>query len=574
MRSSLKLFLAAILVAAPLCAQQQHYQRQPGIDVLHYRFGVVLSDATDEIVGETTVIVRFTRDGLTTFFLDLATPANGKGMTVTAVSADSTPVRYTHADNRLHIPLSRPSKAGEERQFTIRYHGVPADGLRYGKNKYNERAWFAWNWPDHGHEWLPSIDHPSDKATSEFIVTAPDKYSVVANGLLQSEVSLGDGRRVTHWKQSVPIAMWLNAIGVEQFAVHHGGMAQGVELQAWVAHQEAESAPSFDIAARQAIDFFSENIGPYPYEKLANVTAPFGGGAMEHASEVYYGDGGTREGVPVDATSAPAGGGGRGAAGGGRAGAGGGGRGGRGGGPRGASSHEIAHQWFGDSVTEDEWDDVWLSEGFATYFANLFTEHFRGRDAFVDALERGRVGAFRAERQQKTAVVHQNAKATGPDLTQVQYQKGGWVLHVLRGQVGTENFWKGIQLYYRRFRDMNATTDDLRHAMEEVSGQDLRWFFTQWLTRVDAPVLDGTWSYDAGARKIVVELAQTQPGEAYRMPMEIGVASDSTGAPMQVEKIEMNQKTQRFEIAADRAPKSVALDPNVWMLMEATFGKR
>jgi aminopeptidase N len=240
----------------------------------------------------------------------------------------------------------------------------------------------------------------------------------------------------------------------------------------------------------------------------------------------------------------------------------------------GVISHEIAHQWFGDAVTESEWDDVWLSEGFATYFADLFTEHFGGREEFVKALERGRTGAFRAERQQKAAVVHQNAKGTGPDLTQLQYAKGGWILHVLRGQVGTDNFWKGIQLYYRRFRDSNATTDDLRRAMEEASGQDLKWFFDQWLTRVDAPVIDGSWSYDATAKKIIVELAQTQPGQPYRMPMEVGVTADSAGAVMQVGKIEMTRMTQRFEIPAEREPRDVALDPNVWMLMEAKFVKR
>jgi aminopeptidase N len=145
---------------------------------------------------------------------------------------------------------------------------------------------------------------------------------------------------------------------------------------------------------------------------------------------------------------------------------------------------------------------------------------------------------------------------------------------VLRGQVGTDNFWKGIQTYYKRYRDGSATTDDLRHAMEETSGQDLKWFFDQWLTRVDAPVIDGGWSYDANAKKIIVDLAQTQPGQPYRMPMEIGVTADSAGAPVQIEKIEMTRTTQRFEIPADRAPRDVALDPNVWMLMEAKFVKR
>ena len=538
MRSPFRTLLALTLIGAPLAAQQPHYLRQPDVDVQHYSFGVTLSDSTDEVVGETTVTIWFTRAGVAQFFLDLASAANGKGMSVTSVTSDGAALRYTHADNRLNITLATPTRAPEVRQVTVRYHGVASGGLTIGTNRYKERFFSSRNWPDKAHLWLPTIDHPSDKATAEFIVTAPQKYSVVSNGLLQEVVTLGDGRKTTHWKQSVPISVWLNNIGVEQFAVHHAGLVKGVELSSWVAHQDSGKFAALDVPGRQSVEFFSENVGPYSYEKLANVAIGGGGGGMEHASAIFYGEN------VVDRNSA------------------------------GVVSHEIAHQWFGDAVTEDEWDDVWLSEGFATYFANLFTEHFGGREAFVDAMVKGRVGAFRAERQQKKPVVHPNAKGTGPDLTQVQYAKGGWVLHVLRGQVGTDNFWKGIQLYYARFQNRNATTDDLRHAMEEASGQDLRWFFTQWLTRVDAPVLEGSWTYDAGAKKIIVDLAQTQPGDPYRMPMEIGVAPDSAGAPVRIEKIELNTMKQRFEIAADRAPKDVTLDPNVWMLMEAKFAKR
>ena len=536
------------------------YPRQPGVKVEHYAFALELTDANDEIRGESTVTIRFTKDGLTSFFLDLATPSNGKGMTVSRVVSDSAALRYSHADNRLTITLPRPSKAFELRRFTVRYHGVPVDGLRAGVNKYNERCFFSWNWPDKAREWLPMIDHPSAKATSEFIVTAPDKYSVVANGLLQSEVSLGDGRKRTHWKQSVPIASWLNAIGVEQFAVHHAGFVKGVELQTWVAHQELDAGIArFETIAQRALEFYSDRIGPYSYEKLANVTAPFNGGATEHASVIFYGDGGVRSGAaPPAAPTAPAGGGrGRGGAGQGAAPV---------PGSGGTIAHEIAHQWFGNAVTEGDWDDAWLSEGFATYFAALYDEHYVGHDAFIRSMQ-GIFARARAAQQTEKPLVHENISDLRGVIPQLVYQKGGSVLHVLRGQVGTDAFWKSIREYYRRHQNGLASSLDLQRAFEETSGQDLGWFFTQWLHWPTVPALEGTWWWDEAGKKVILQIAQTQKGNAYRLPLEVGLVADGAAVP-KLEKIELTRTSQRFELAADRAPSDVVLDPNTWMLME------
>lgn len=540
MRAFTLLLFGFALSATPLAATDT-YPRQQGVDVQHYRFTLALNDSTDEIAGETTVTVRFTKTGLTSFFLDLATTANGKGMMVTGVTSDSAPLRYTHTDNHLTIALPTATRTGELRRFTILYHGIPASGLYIGLNRYKERAFFSWNWPDKARQWLPMIDHPSDKATSEFVITAPARYAVVANGLLQEEALLGDGRKLTHWKQSVPIASWLNAIGVEQFAVHHAGIVKGVELQTWVAHQDRDKGiTTFEEPARQAMEFYSEHIGPYSYEKLANVSAAFGGGGTEHASAIFYGEK-VVSSVPATAIVA----------------------------------HEVAHQWFGDSVTESDWDDAWLSEGFATYFTLLFTEHYSGRDAFVAGLVRARATALGAEKRLNEPVVHRNISDLHGVIPPLVYQKGGWVLHMLRAQLGTDTFWKGIREYYARYRNSNASTDDLRRVMEEVSGQKLDWFFDQWLNRNMSPSLDGRWSYDTAAKKISIDLAQTQAGAAYRLPLEIGIVGDSAGVAPQITKVEMTALKQHFDIPADRAPKDVVLDPNTWVLMNPpSFVKR
>jgi aminopeptidase N len=533
--------MRALLAGLALAVSIVHadtYPRQPGVDIQHYIFRVTLGGTGGEIAGETTVRVRFVKEGVTQFALDLASAANGKGMTVEQVTTGGTALTYTHASDRLSITLPTAPKAGEIREFTVKYHGIPAGGLKTLKNKYGEPCFFSANWPDLAHQWLPTIDHPYDKATSEFVVTAPSQYQVVANGLLQEEIDLGDGRRVTHWKQSVPIATWLNNIGVAQFSSRHFGMAAGVPLQTWVYHQDHDAGiTTFEKPTRQAIEFYNDSIGPYPYEKLAAVESAGNGGGMEHASEIFYGESSVN-GQPAFRLVA----------------------------------HETAHQWFGDSVTEKDWDDVWLSEGFATYFALLTSEHYEGRDVFVTGLKSSRDRIFVTEKRMPGVAVVQEKPWKGIP-NGIVYQKGGWTLHVLRGQVGTVKFWAGIREYYRQFRDGNASTDDFRKVMEGVSGQDLGWFFKQWMYRAGSPVVDGGWKYNTAARKIEISLTQKQEGDVYRLPMEVGIVAPGRGAA-RTEKIEMTGKQQDFAIAAETEPSSVELDPNTWMLMEAHFGKK
>ncbi|MBZ5619305.1 MAG: M1 family metallopeptidase [Acidobacteriia bacterium] len=538
------LFLGMTLSMPPAFADT--YPRQPGVDAQHYIFRLTLRDDTDEISGEATAVLLFVKEGVTQFALDLASPVNGKGMNVSEVtSGGGSPVLHSHTGDRLVISPAIPPKAGERRQFTVRYHGVPnsftpAAGLRIGTNKFGERTFFSLNWPDRARQWLPIIDHPYDKATSEFWITAPAKYQVVANGLLEEETDLGDGNRLTHWKQSVPIASWLNAIGVAQFASRHFGTAAGVPLETWVFHQDRDPGiVTFEVPTRQAIEFYSDHVGRYPYEKLAAVEAAGLGGGTEHASAIFYGQ--------ASVTNRPA---------------------------TGLVAHEIAHQWFGDSITEKDWDDVWLSEGFATYFTLLSTEQYEGRDAFVAGLKRSRDRVLAIEKQNPgMAVLHNNLSDMSKVLNQIVYQKGAWVLHMLRAEIGTEKFWAGIRDYYRRYRDSSASTADFRAVMEEDSGMDLGWLFDQWLRRPGSPVVEGTWRYNPGSQKVEVDLAQTQPGDAYRLPLEVGVSVDGARQP-KIEKLVLAEKRRRFEIAAGKEPEAVVLDPNTWVLMTAKFDKR
>ncbi len=507
------------------------YPRQPGLDALHYVFRLRLTDTSNEIAGQATVTFRIVREGVAEAYLDLASPSNGKGMTVSSVTVAGNVTQHEHRANRLRIPLG-DAKAGSDVVIAIAYRGVPAAGLRIGENIHGERTAFSENWPDNARQWLPMIDHPYDKATGEFIVTAPAHYQIVANGVLIEEVDLPANERRTHWRQSVPIASWLYALGMARFSVHHYAVVRGVPQQVWAFPQDSDrSRELLEFTGRRAFEYFSDWVGPYAYEKLGHVQAAGLSGGTEHATAIFYGDKGIASGrAPV--------------------------------------VHEVAHQWWGNAVTERDWDDVWLSEGFATYFTHLYTEQFSGRDAFVRAL-RNDINTI-AEAQLKSPeqpVIHRNISDMRGVLNRFVYQKGGWVLHMLRGLLGTDRFWEGIRAYYRRYRDLNASTDDFRQVMEQVAGTDLRWFFDQWLERPGMPKLSGTWQYDSEGRQIHLQLQQTQAGEPYRLPIEIGVI---TGAnPPSVHRIELTGASGRFTIPASVRPSSLSIDPNTWLLLEA-----
>lgn len=517
------------------------YPRQTGVDAIHYVFRLALGDTSDEITGEATITVKFLLDKVGDVQLDLVSPSAGKGMTVASVrrggitdtpgpAADA--LVFSHTNNRLRLVLPAASKAGQEFTFTVRYRGIPAAGLLHGGNIHGERTIFAQNWPNHIRHWLPMIDHPYDKATGELIVTAPNHYQVVSNGLLVEETDLPDGLRRTHWRQSVPIASWLYTLGVARFNAHHAGTVQGVPLQTWVFPQDRDMGIRlFDDLSRRTMNFFVTQIGPYPYEKLAHVQATGFSGGTEYATAIFYGEKGVNAG-------------------------------------RGPVVHEIAHQWWGNSVTAHDWDDVWLSEGFATYFTLLFTEHDEGRDAFVDGLKRSRAQILQLEQKlPNTPVIHRNLSDMSKVLNNLVYQKGGWVLHMLRAEVGTEVFWKAIRDYYRRYRDQNASTAKLRAIFERMSGKPLDWFFTQWLNRPGVPEIDGSWRYDAARQQVEITLTQSQAPDAYRLTVEVGIVT-APGAPPRVERLAMNGRQATLAVRADHRPTEVVIDPGTWSLID------
>jgi len=587
--------LAMALSGASPRALADHFPRQPGIKILHYGFEVTLNDASDDLSVKDTIDFELQADGVQTLDLNLcnliaeprqedrlnpclqqaprrpgagapgaaAAPAPtsvGRGMTVTAVEANGKALSYEHKNDVLRIQLPA-AHAGDKLKITISYHGIPATGLNIGRNQYGDRGWFTDNWPNKARNWLATIDHISVKAPKTISVTAPSSYQVLSNGKMTEQTDLPGGMRRTTWNEALPIPPWQYSLAVAQYAVKYFGSAEGTEFSTWVFPQNADAGfNALDPHTASIFEFYSDHIGPFMYEKLAQLDATFAGGATEPATTIFYYNG-----------------------------------------AYGAESHEMAHQWFGDAVTESDWDDVWLAEGFATYFALLYTEHQDGRDAFLAGVKRARDSAVNYELAHPAdTVVHANLENDSnvfSNSAQI-YQGGAMVLHTLRGVLGDDNFWAGIRLYYSRFRNLSATSDDLRHAMEDACAEsatcapenrDLRWFFHEWLNRGGILKVSGTWHYDAAARQLEVTVKQTQDQGLFHMPIEIGVVTAPAppaapiaggagrrpgGAPAPKPRrfITLDKAETTMTIPLDEAPTDVQLDPGLWVpLMQATF---
>ncbi len=534
--------LFSVIIVLPAFAD--HYPRNPKIDIQHYTFKITLSDSTNVIIGKTGVEVKFKTNGLEKFALDLVekdSPSSETGMTVHSITVNGQEVKYQQANNRLIIHLNSPSKKDEIRTYEISYSGIPADGLIISKNKYGQRTFFGDNWPNRAHYWLPVIDHPYDKATCDFIVTAPAKYQVIANGSLVEETDLKNGLKLTHWKESEPLPTKVMVIGVARFAVQYLKKFDCIPIETWVYPQDREKGFYDFEPAEKIIRLFTKLIGPFPYEKLADVESKTIYGGMENASNIFYSEqeitGTRRSEVTI--------------------------------------AHEIAHQWFGDAVSEESWDQIWLSEGFATFFQNYFTGYEFGQDSLISALKKERRLVIEYDSINPNSPVVDNSIINLKDLLNINsYQKGAWVLRMLRHVLGDKIFWEGIRLYYKTYRNGNALTKNFEQVMEKVSGKNLSWFFNEWLYKPGLPYLEGKWNYNREKKILTLRLDQVQTyNNIFTMPLDVAVYYHGKSKP-EIERININKKDNIFNLKVNGTPDKVVLDPGIWFLMKAELEKQ
>lgn len=539
----------AFVVHAQLPPNTARYT-QPGVDVLNYNFALTLSDSTNQIQGETTI--RFTRaDDRQSVWFDLIEARNDSaqtGMRVREVRLpDGKTVPFSHRNDRVFVNL--PPAPGQPTEIIIRYEGTPARGLIISRNKFNERTFFGDNWPNNARNWIPVVDHPSDKATCSFTVNAPATYRVIANGKLldESPVPTTPGttpRKRTRWQENTPIPTKVMVIGAARFVVEDVGAVSGVPVQSWLYPNDSQKGFIDYRPAKEILQYFIDRIGPYSYEKLANVQSTTVFGGMENASCIFY-----NEKVIVGKKDSDV---------------------------EALLAHEIAHQWFGNSATETDWSQLWLSEGFATYFSALYLEHAYGRDTLNAVLNQNKGQIFRyTALKPKGTVVDSITTNLNDLLNPFSYQKGGWVLHMLRHEIGDEAFWKGVRTYYATYRNANARTSDLQAVMENASGKKLGQFFGQWLNQPGYPELVWGSRYDAAKRALVIDVRQAQrTGTIFTIPLTFSIRGTNGRELLRTGKLTMTEQGQTFTVPLASKPGSVVIDPDNTVLMRAVSTDR
>lgn len=522
---------------------------QSNIDVLHYKFEINLNDKNDTIYGQTEITVASSKEIHNVTFDLTNLSANGKGMKVDSIKSrnlkghwnvllSENPV-FVRNDDVIKLDYSKKGYVEDTAYFndviTIYYHGIPDDGLIISKNKFGDRTFFADNWPDRAHHWIPCVDNPADKASFEFIVTAPSQFQVISNGEKVEEKILDENRKLTHWKEDAPLSTKIMVIGVAKFAVKEfSDSPAGVPISAWVYPKDSTQGFKNYSVAPDIIKFYSSYIGPYPFNKLANVQSTTIYGGMENASAIFYNE--------ISASSIF--------------------------GAESLLAHEIAHQWFGDMVSEKKFAHLWLSEGFATYFAHLYTEKKYGRDSMENEMKDDREQVIDFSRRSQNPVVD-SVSSFRRLLNPNSYQKGSWILHMLRRQMGDSVFHTIIKTFYEQYKGKNADTKDFEIMAEEVSGKKLDTFFHQWLYTAAIPHLHISWFYSEENKMIHVTVEQKQEGAPFNFPLEIAF-KNKTG-DTQIKKLNINRSKETFSFPATIKPLVLEADPNISLLFSGSI---
>jgi aminopeptidase N len=498
-----------------------------------------------KVLGEVTHTLSALRDGLKHLDFDCA------DLTVSSARVNGKDATFELRDGKLLVNLAQPAKAGEKFEVQIRYEGNPTAGLYFvlpdkGDPNQPKEIWTQGEAED-THHYIPIYDYPNDRTTTEMILTVPGDWLTVSNGKLLSVQDAAGGMKTWTWRQSLPISTYLISFVAGEYKEKKDTW-RNIPLTYNVPRGMEDTFDSTFSRTKQMLDFFSERFGvPYPWDQYAQTAVDdFVVGGMENVSATTLT---ARDMVHADLASE-------------RAEA-----------ADGLLSHELTHQWFGDLVTCKDWTNTWLNEGFATFGATLWEEHQYGADAAAYRYWRDR-NSWTLSRELFTIPILTRDINDSIEYVGNVYDKAGWVVHMLREQLGDEAFFRALKHYLETYRLQNVVTADLVKAVEDSTGTNVDQFFEQWIYGAGAPRFSVTSSYDAAAKKVSLDVKQTQKveGRVGLFHVRIDVAI-TTANGEKVFPIEVSKADEVFSFSVDGPPLLVLFDKGGKILKSLDFQK-
>lgn len=484
---------------------------------------------------------------------------------VSAVSRNGTATAFNRHDDVLDVAFEPPLAAGERAEFAVTYRAVkPRAGLFFiaPDANYPHRERHAWtqSQDENARFWFPCLDYPHEKQTTQTTVVVPKGLFALANGALLARTD--DAKNTTFvYRQDIPHSTYLMTMVVGPFVEKQQGTAgAGNTPVAFyvLPGREEDGERSFGNTPKM-IEAFEDRIGtPYPYARYSQIAvSDFIFGGMENTGATTQTDRTLHDAIAhLDFSSDP------------------------------LVSHELAHQWFGDLLTCRDWSHAWLNEGFATYFECIWREANLGYDEYLYDIF-GCVTTYEHEdaERYRRPIVCNRYRAPIELFDRHLYEKGGAVLHMLRGELGDARFWRSIRQYVKSNAQRNVETIDLIRAIEEATGRNARGFFDQWVFRGGHPELKVALSWDAKRRAATVTIDQTQTVDdanpAFRFDVELGFVETVPEKPASNFGHEAMGGERRVKVTVERAhetitvplpfePKLVRFDPGAFTLASVT----
>jgi len=541
-----RLLVLSLLVigSATVLAAPPQYAPVRQVDITHVTIDVTPNFEKRMVAGTTTI--RFTpiAELLTELKLDAIE------LDVTSVESEPRIAGFSTTDEVITIRFSPPILPGEERTVSVTYTAEPSRGMYFRTPELGypeaDRHLFTQGESHEARHWYPNFDYPNERFSSEVICRVPAAMTVISNGrLIAEQIDPDTGLKVAHWLQEKPHVNYLIALVAGHFEKITASY-RDIPLAFYTVPSKIQWAQNSFRDTADMMAYYEEEIGiPYPWDKYDQVTvSDFVAGGMENTTLTILTDGTLFPDASENIRSSQS-----------------------------LVAHELVHQWFGDYVTCKDWSHLWLNEGFATYYEDLYDGHKNGRDSMLCNLYGAARQIVSRDARSKPVVDRSYANADH-QFDYRAYAKGGWILHMLRSQLGERLFRRVIQTYLERHALGVVVTEDLRSVIEELSGRPFDRFFDQWLYHAGCPELEVsyTWQGQDKLAKVSVKQVQKLGDEAapFYLPTKVRFWID--GWPMDRD-IEIDSLQHDFYFALRSEPEGVRFDPDLTLLTKVTFKK-